>query len=99
MRQAQLDLIEARQRIGTAQKELASAREALRVAEVRYRAGVGTNVEVTDAQVAVARAGQNVADAEFDYQTAIVRLEYATGASAEALRAGAPMQPVEKRAP
>jgi outer membrane protein TolC len=40
---------------------------------------VGTNVEVTDAQVAVARAGQNVANARFDYLTAIARLRWATG--------------------
>lgn len=79
IRQGQLDLAEAGQRIDTSRKELTSAREALRVAEVRYRSGVGTNVEVTDAQVAVARAGQNLANAEFDYLTALVRLEYATG--------------------
>lgn len=80
IRQAQLDLIEARKRTEAARTEQASAREALRVAEVRYRAGVGTTVEVTDAQLAVARAGQNLANAQFDYLTAIVRLEYAVGA-------------------
>lgn len=85
IRQAQLDMNEARQRTQTAQQEQRSAREALRVAEVRYRAGVGTTVEVTDAQVALARAGQNVANAEFDYQTAVARLEFATGVPVERL--------------
>lgn len=96
IRQAQLDLNEAGQRIETSRKELTSAREALRVAEVRYRSGVGTNVEVTDAQVAVARAGQNLANAEFDYLTALVRLEYATGYPVAGLTgdaAGAPNPP------
>lgn len=80
LRQAQLDLEEAHRRRVAAAKQLASAREALRVAEVRYRSGVGTTVEVTDAQVALARAGQNVANAQYDYLTALVRLEAATGA-------------------
>ena len=88
VRQAQLDLQEAAQRAAAAAKELASAREALRVASVRYRAGVGTNLEVTDAQLAVARAGQNVANSRYDYQTAITRLEHATGTSIAHLTAG-----------
>jgi outer membrane protein TolC len=88
VRQAQLDVEEARKRIETAQKEQASAREALRVAEVRYGAGVGTNVEVTDAQVAVARAGQNLANAQFDYQAALSRLEFATGVPLPTLLSG-----------
>lgn len=86
IRQAQLDMIEARKRVETAQQELRAAREALRVAEVRYRSGVGTTVEVTDAQLALARAGQNRANAEFDYQTAVSRIEYATGVPVERIR-------------
>ncbi len=86
LKQALLDMEEARRRIDAANKELTSAREALRVAEVRYRAGVGTNVEVTDAQVAVARAGQNVANARFDFLTAQARAENAAGAPVTALR-------------
>ncbi len=100
VRQAQLDMVEARQRIATAETELRAAREALRVAEVRYRAGVGTNVEVTDAQVAVARAGQNVANARFDYLSAVARLEEATGVPVESLRApGTPDTPGGAGAP
>lgn len=93
VRQAQLDQAEAVKRIGTAGIELRSAREALRVAQVRYRSGVGTNVEVTDAQVAVARAGQNVANAEFDYQTALARLESATGVAIDTLMPPGPSAP------
>jgi outer membrane protein TolC len=86
LKQALLDMEEARRRIDAAGKELTSAREALRVAQVRYRAGVGTNVEVTDAQVAVARAGQNVANARFDFLTAQARAENAAGAPVTSLR-------------
>jgi outer membrane protein TolC len=95
IRQAQLQINEALQRVRTAEQEQRSAREALRVAEVRYRAGVGTTVEVTDAQVAVARAGQNLANARFDYETAVARLEFATGVPVETLAAapGTPASP------
>jgi outer membrane protein len=96
VKQALLDIEEAERRIEVARKELASAREALRVSDVRYRAGVGTNVEVTDAQVAVARAGQNEANALFDYETAIARLEYATGTTIEKLLAPPPAAPPAK---
>jgi outer membrane protein TolC len=90
VRQAQLDIGEARRRISTAEQEVRSAAEALRVAEVRYRAGVGTNVEVTDAQVAAARAGQNLANARFDFEAAIARLESATGTPIRQLSGAAP---------
>jgi TolC family type I secretion outer membrane protein len=99
IRQAQLDIAEARQRITTSQTELQSAREALRVARVRYQAGVGTNVEVTDAQVAVARAGQNLANAQFDYETAITRLESATGTPIGKLQPGGPAAPAAPATP
>jgi outer membrane protein TolC len=90
IKQGQLDVDEALKRVETSRKEQASAREALRVAEVRYRSGVGTNVEVTDAQVAVARAGQDLANAEFDFLTALVRLEFATGSSVAGLTGETP---------
>jgi outer membrane protein TolC len=79
VRQAYLDLQEARARIHVARKEQDAAREALRVAQVRYSAGLGTSVEVTDAQVALARAGQNLADARYDELASAARLEAATG--------------------
>ncbi len=81
VRQALLDVGEARERLKVAQKELVAARESLRVADVRYRAGLGTTLEVTDAQLAVSRAGQAVANARFDGDTALGRLEAATGLS------------------
>ena len=79
LRQAFLDLDEATRRIVSAEKEVASADEALRVANVRYRAGVGTTVEVTDAQVSLARAGQNRANAAFDRDFALARIQAAVG--------------------
>lgn len=98
VRQAGLDIQEAQRRIVASQTEVNAAREALRVSQVRYRAGVGTNVEVTDAQVALARAGQNLANAQFDYETAISRLEFAAGVSIEKLLAPRPTSPAQPAA-
>lgn len=98
VRQALLDIGEAEKRIAASQKELDAAREALRVAEVRYRAGLGTTVEVTDAQVAVARAGQNLAGSQFDYEVAIARLEFATGVPIARLLAPPPAAPAQPAA-
>ena len=92
VRHALLDLDESRRRQLAAEKEVAAAREARRVADVRYRAGVGTTLEVTDAQVALARAGQNRANAVYDYAIAAARLENAMGIPAARLRAPGPAQ-------
>ncbi len=92
IRQAQVDITTALDRLRSANVEVASAAEALRVAQVRYSAGVGTNVEVTDAQEALARAGENLANAQFDYETALERLAFATGTSIASLQAG-PLTP------
>ncbi len=58
-------------------------------------------MEVTDAQVAVARAGQNLANAQFDYLTALVRLESATGIPIAPLAGGqaAPVTPADPQSP
>jgi len=55
------------------------AQEALRIAQVRYRAGVATNVEVTDAQVALTQAQTNEVNSEYDYLDAETALARAIG--------------------
>jgi outer membrane protein TolC len=55
------------------------AQEALRIAQVRYQAGVSTNVEVTDAQVALTQAQTNQVNAEYDYLDAETGLAGALG--------------------
>jgi outer membrane protein len=69
----------ALQRLNTARAALASAEEAFRLAQVRYEAGVGTQVEVLDAQVALTRARANEIQALYDAHKAFARLVYATG--------------------
>ncbi len=69
----------ALQRLKTARAALASAEEAFRLAQVRYEGGVGTLVEVWDAQVALTRARANEVQALYDAHKAFARLVYATG--------------------
>jgi outer membrane protein TolC len=84
VRQAYLDLDSARERIAAATTGVTEAEEAHRVAGLRYQAGVGISVEVIDAEVAVASAGNDYARAVYDYNVAAAQLEYAVGASAAA---------------
>jgi len=57
----------------------AAAEEALRVAEGRYSAGVGTIVEVITAQATAAQSEVNAANAVYNYQTALATLQHAQG--------------------
>lgn len=79
VRQAYLSLHEAEQRMSTTEKDVAQAREALRLAQVRYKAGVSTSVEVTDAEVAFAQSRSSQVNALYDYRLAQARLARAVG--------------------
>jgi outer membrane protein len=56
-----------------------AARDQLRLAQDRYRLGVGTALEVSDAQTAVQRAEADYITAIYDYHKAIAALEAAVG--------------------
>lgn len=58
-----------------------AARDQLRLAQDRYRVGVGTALEVSDAQNAVQRAEGDYITAVYDYHKAIAALEAAVGRS------------------
>jgi outer membrane protein TolC len=79
VRTALLNLREAEERRQTTAANVEQAQEALRIAQVRYRAGVGTNVEVTDAQVALIEAQTNQVNAEYDFLDAQAQLARALG--------------------
>jgi outer membrane protein TolC len=55
------------------------ARTSLRLAEISYRAGVGTLLDVENAQAEVASAEQSLSQAEFQLQTSYAALERAEG--------------------
>jgi outer membrane protein len=58
-----------------------AAAENLRLAWGRYRSGVGSIIEVTDAQVRFARADLEKVRALFDYRVVEARLDKAVGRS------------------
>jgi len=77
--QAHVSLAEAEERIGAAGKAVESAQENFRLGQGRFDAGVGTIIELTDAQLALTRAQSVEAQALTDYRVAIARLERALG--------------------
>jgi len=79
VRQAVLNLSAAAEELTTAGKTIEQAREALRIAQVRFREGVGTNLEVISAQAALAQAESARVQALFSYNAARAQLERAVG--------------------
>lgn len=82
-RTAALNLSEAIERVGTADENVALAEEALRLASVRYEAGISTQVEVTDAESALTQARFNAVNARYDYIIALADLRRATSTQPE----------------
>ncbi|TMB44032.1 MAG: TolC family protein [Deltaproteobacteria bacterium] len=78
VRQALLNLRQAAESIGVADKGLQQARENLTLAEGRYKTGVGNIIELTDAQVSLATAEASRVQALVGYRTALAALERST---------------------
>jgi outer membrane protein len=76
---ASLNIQETEERIQAAQKAVESARENFRLAQGRFDAGVGTIIELTDAQLALTQAQFTEAQAVNDYRINVARLERALG--------------------
>ncbi len=77
------NLREAEKRIHTTQVAVAKAEEDYSIAVVRYQAGVGTNTDVLDAQVALTQAKNNFNTALYDYNTSKSGLITAMGIEAK----------------
>ncbi len=92
VRQAYLNLAQARDRVVVSHQILAQAREAFRLARVRYIAGVSAQaglsplLEVSDAQAALTQSESNEVNALYDYNNSRARLERAIGRYAYAPR-------------
>lgn len=74
-----LSLKESEKRIYTAKVAVVTAEEDYKISQIRYRAGVGTNIDVLDSQVALTKAQTNYVQALYDYNTAWARLEKSIG--------------------
>ncbi|GIV07395.1 MAG: transporter [Fimbriimonadales bacterium] len=79
VRQAYLNLLDAQKRLAVAQKGLEQATEALRLARVRFEAGVSPQLEISDAELAFTQAQTNLVNAQFDYLDAYAALQRAIG--------------------
>lgn len=84
VRQAYLSEQEAAKRIETTKTAVAKAEEDFNIAEVKYNAGAGTNIEVIDAQLALNQAKINYTQALYDYNTGKAKLDKAVGVSTDA---------------
>jgi outer membrane protein TolC len=77
--QSHVNVVESEERIGAAQKAVESAQENFRLSQGRFDAGVGTIIELTDAQLALTQAQATEAQALSDYKISIARLERSLG--------------------
>jgi outer membrane protein TolC len=73
---------EAGLRIEKGARAVDMAQEAYRIALVRYREGVGTNIDVLDAHAALSQSESNHTQALCDYNIAVARLVNAMGVPA-----------------
>ena len=78
---AQLNYEAAKMRTDVARRQVASAEEDYRMALKRYRANVGTNLDVLDARTALNNARTQLVDAVYDTDSARAGLDYALGVS------------------
>jgi outer membrane protein len=79
--QSQLNMNEAKKRIQAQQKSLQQADKAMKIAQTRYKSGVGTQLEIIDTQAALTYAQTNYSQAIYDYLVAKSDWEYATSAN------------------
>jgi outer membrane protein len=79
VRQYYLNMREAKNRIDTSNVAVDKAKDSLRIAEIRYNAGVGTNLDVLDAVLALNQVKTNYIQALYDYNTSKAQLDKAMG--------------------
>ena len=77
--QAEATLTGNKESVVAAQDAVNNAKEQLRLAEGRYQAGVGTIIELSDAQVQLTNAAAQLVQAEFNLATARAKLLAALG--------------------
>lgn len=77
--QAYIAVVEAAERIGATEKAIESARENLRLAQGRYDAGVGTILDLTDAQLSLSNAEADNVRALTDYRVGLAVLDRVVG--------------------
>lgn len=79
VRTAYLNLLAAEKNIKTMEVAVERAQEDYKIAQVRYSAGVGTNLDVMDAEEKLTQAQTNYYTALYNYNTAKASLDKAMG--------------------
>ncbi|MDU7910300.1 MAG: TolC family protein [Veillonella sp.] len=79
VQKAYLNLRSAEQTIQSTQTAVTQGQESFRIATLRYRAGVGTNLDVLDAEIKLTTARNNYVQALYNYNISIAALEQLTG--------------------
>ncbi len=79
VRQAFLNVGNAQNQNATAGVGVTQAEAAVRLAQVRYQNGLGTFLDVLNAQTQLATARNNLATAQYNYQTSLAQLLRAEG--------------------
>lgn len=79
VQKAHLTLTAAEQNVKTSETAMTSAEEDYRIAQLRYNAGKGINVEALDAYVALVRAKTNRVRALYEYNVAVDQLKRIVG--------------------
>jgi TolC family type I secretion outer membrane protein len=77
--QAYIAVVEAAERIGATEKAIESAQENLRLAQGRYDAGVGTILELTEAQLSLSNAEADNVRALTDHRVGLAVLDRVVG--------------------
>jgi len=81
VRQAILNLQEARESLLSQEKNVEQAQESLRIAELNFSEGLATTLDVSSAQAALTQAKTNYSQALYDYVVSLAELERAMGIS------------------
>ncbi|NTW93873.1 MAG: TolC family protein [Chlorobiaceae bacterium] len=72
---------EAQKRIGVQSKTISVAERSYRISQLRFREGIGSRLELNDAELQLNRSKTNYLQAVYDYMTASVLLDRALGRS------------------
>ncbi|MBQ0055069.1 MAG: TolC family protein [Synergistaceae bacterium] len=79
VRQAALNLKEAKARLDVSNRQLTQAEEDYRIAVLRYKESIGSNLDMLDARLALTDSKTNVVDAKYDIALAEANLQFAMG--------------------
>ncbi|MFW6131561.1 MAG: TolC family protein [Candidatus Aminicenantaceae bacterium] len=86
VKQAILNLEEAKESILSQEKNVEQAEESLRIAELNYSEGLATTLDVSSAQAALTQAKTNYSQALYDYMVSLAQLDKAMGVGEDSQR-------------